>query len=221
MSHELWVLAHILVIAYWLGTDLAVYYISGAIVDETKPTSVRVYAAKAMLLLDMVPRTALILTLLTGLGLATRGWLPHPAVGWWWLWPALLAWLALTWAVFHLEHSPLGAFLAKVDFGLRILIILTLLITTLALSLGWGQFAVLPWLAAKLGIMALIMFLGLVIRVQLKPFGPLFARVAQGNSDPTTERNLRRLIAQVKVPVWVIWISLVLAAAMGKLQPGM
>lgn len=221
MSYELWALAHILVIAYWLGTDLAVYYISGAIVDDNKPTSVRVYAAKAMLLLDMVPRTALILTLLTGLGLATSVWLPRPVIGWWWLWPALLAWLALTWAVFRLEHSPLGTLLARIDFGLRILIIAALLIMTLALLLGWGQFAVLPWLAAKLGIMALIMFLGLVIRVQLKPFGALFARVAQGNSDPATERKLKRLIRQVKIPVWAIWISLVIAAVMGKLQPGL
>ncbi len=219
MSYELWALAHILVIAYWLGTDLAVYYISGAIVDDTKPTSVRVYAARAMLLLDMVPRTALILTLLTGLGLATSVWLPQPTVGWWWLWPALLAWLALTWAVFHLEDSPLGIWLGKIDFGLRILVLLVLLISALALWSGWEPFAAVPWLAAKLGIMALIMFLGLVIRVQLRPFGPLFAKVAQGHADPTAERKLRQLIARVKVPVWVIWISLVIAATLGKLQP--
>ena len=220
MTYEIWVLAHILIIAYWLGTDLAVYYISGTIVDENQPTPVRIYAAKAMLLLDMVPRTALIMTLLTGLVLATARWLPQPAIGWWWLWPALVAWLVLTWSVFRLEHKPTGQRLARIDFGLRVVVVLALIAAGLGLVLGAGPFAKLPWLAAKLGLMALIISLGLFIRVQLKPFGHLFAQVAQGTSDPTIERKLRRLITQVKVPVWVIWISLVLAAALGKLQPG-
>ena len=219
MPHELLIVAHILIIGYWLGTDLAVYYISGAIVDAEKPTAVRIYAAKAMLLLDMVPRTALILTLLTGLSLAGARWLPPSLISQWWLWPLLLAWLALTWAVFKLEHSELGNKLARIDFGFRILVVLVCFGLAFALVTGSGSFATLPWLAGKLAIMGLIMALGLIIRIQLKPFGPLFGRVAQGQTDPATEEKLRRLIAQVKIPVWVIWISLVVAAVLGRLKP--
>jgi len=219
MPHELLIVAHILIIGYWLGTDLAVYYISGAIADPDKPTSVRIFAAKLMLLLDMVPRTALILTLLTGLSLAGARWLPPGLIAGWWLWPLLLAWLALTWAVFRLEHSELGHTLARIDFGLRILVVLACFALALTLVGGWGSFAILPWLAAKLAIMGLIIALGLIIRVQLKPFGPLFTQVAQGQASPETEAQLGRLIAQVKIPVWVIWISLVLAAVLGRVKP--
>jgi len=219
MPHELLIVAHLLIIGYWLGTDLAVYYISGAIVDADKPTAVRVYAARAMLLLDMVPRTALILTLLTGLSLAGARWLPPSLISEGWLWPLLLAWLALTWTVFKLEHSALGHKLARIDFGFRILVVLACFGLALALFTGSGPFAVLPWLAGKLAIMGLIITLGLIIRVQLKPFGPLFGQVAQGQADPATEERLRRLIAQVKIPVWVIWIALILAAVLGKLKP--
>lgn len=218
--HELLIVAHILIIGYWLGTDLAVYYISGAIVDADQPTPVRIYAAKAMLLLDMVPRTALILTLLTGLSLAGARWLPAGLISQWWLWPLLLAWLALTWTVFRLEHSALGHQLGRIDFGFRVLVALACFGLALALFTGSGAFAVLPWLAAKLAIMGLIISLGLIIRIQLKPFGPLFGRVAQGQADPASEENLRRLIAQVKIPVWVIWISLIAAAVLGRLKPG-
>ena len=219
MPHELLIVAHILIIGYWLGTDLAVYYISGAIVDADKPTPVRIYAAKAMLLLDMVPRSALILTLLTGLSLAGARWLPPTLVQVWWLWPLLLAWLALTWAVFKLEHSELGNKLARIDFGFRILVVLVCFGLAVGLVTGSGPFTVLPWLAGKLAIMGLIISLGLLIRIQLKPFGPLFGKVAQGQADPATEQQLARLIAQVKIPVWVIWVSLVMAAVLGRLKP--
>lgn len=219
MAHEWLIVAHILIIGYWLGTDLAVYYISGAIVDPSKPTPVRIFAAKGMLLLDMVPRTALILTLLTGLSLAGARWLPPGLIVGWWLWPLLLAWLALTWAVFRLEHSDLGHRLARIDFAFRVLVVLACLALAVALFTGAGGFASLPWLAAKLGIMGLIIALGLVIRIQLKPFGPLFGQVAQGQADAATEDQIRRLIAQVKIPVWIIWISLVVAAVLGRLKP--
>lgn len=219
MAHELLIVAHILVIGCWLGTDLAVYYISGAIVDVDRPTAVRVFAARVMLLLDMVPRSALILTLLTGLSLAGARWLPSGLIVGWWLWPLLLAWLVLTWSVFRLERSELGQTLARIDFGFRVLVALACFGLALALATGSAAFTVLPWLAGKLAIMGLIITLGLIIRVQLKPFGPMFARVAQGQSDPAIEERLRRLIGQVKIPVWVIWIGLVLAAFLGKAKP--
>ena len=220
MAHEWLIVAHILIIGYWLGTDLAVYYISGAIVDPARPTPVRIFAAKVMLLLDMVPRTALILTLLTGLSLAAERWLPPGLIGRWWLWPLLLAWLALTWAVFRMEHSALGARLARIDFAFRMLVVLACTGLAAGLALGLGAFAQLPWLAAKLFIMSLIIALGLIIRVQLKPFGPLFARIAQGQGEALDEDRLARLIAQVKIPVWIIWIGLLLAAILGRLKPG-
>lgn len=219
MAYELLVVAHIVVIGYWLGTDLAVYYISGAIVDPDKPTPVRLFAAKVMLLLDMVPRTALIVTLLTGLSLAGARWLPPTLIAAWWLWPLMLGWLALTWAVFRLEHAALGHTLALIDFAFRIVVILACFGLSSVLFAGLGSFAVLPWLAGKLTIMGLIIALGLIIRVQLKPFGPLFTQIAQGQADAATEARLQRLIAQVKIPVWIIWISLVVAAGLGRIKP--
>ena len=41
METALWSVAHLLVIGYWLGTDLAVYYLSGAIVDASRPLPAR------------------------------------------------------------------------------------------------------------------------------------------------------------------------------------
>lgn len=58
--------AHLLVAGCWLGIDLAVYCLNGFIVDPKSPTPVRMFAIRTMLILGMVPRTALALTAAIG-----------------------------------------------------------------------------------------------------------------------------------------------------------
>ena len=72
-----------------------------------------------------------------------------------------------------------------------------------------------PWLAIKIALLALSIAMGLVIRVQLRPFGPMLAQVAAGTATPDDEAALQRLMVRVKLPVWVIWIALVIAAVLG------
>lgn len=217
MDLPLWATAHLLVIGYWLGTDLAVYYLSGFIVDPSQPRPARLLATRAMLILDMIPRTAMILTALLGLILAARmglipglqAWLPL-------VWVVALAWLALTWTVFRQQGKPLGLQLGRLDFGFRILLVL--LSTLLMLdSFGGGRLiAPAPWLGLKIGLFGLTIAMGLVIRLQLRPFGPLFGKVAAGTASAEDESALQTLMAHVKIPVWVIWIALLIAAVLGR-----
>ena len=71
------------------------------------------------------------------------------------------------------------------------------------------------WLGFKIALLGLSIALGLVIRLQLRPFGPLLGKVVAGTASAADEAALQRLIAHVKVPVWVIWIALVIAAVLG------
>ena len=216
MNIELWAAAHLLVIGYWLGTDLAVYYLSGFIVDPKSPTPVRMFAAKAMLILDMVPRSALVLTAALGLTLsagtglmpALQPWLPAA-------WALSLAWLALTWAVHRLGKSALGRRLGRIDFGFRLLLIGAGIWLAIDACQTGGMVSPAPWLAIKIALLALSIAMGLVIRVQLRPFGSMLAQVAAGTATPDDEAALQRLMVRVKLPVWVIWIALVIAAVLG------
>jgi len=220
MIDHLWLLIHVVVLGYWLGTDLAVYYVSGAISDSRRPPAVRVYAARTMLLLDMVPRSALILTLLSGGMLAAQRWLGLSGSVVLWLWPVLmLAWLALTWQVYRRGSEARIA--TRIDWAVRGLVVAACLALAVVLGRGLWSYPVLSWLAVKLVLMAWIILLGLVIRVQLKPFAALFAKVAAGQADEATDRALARLIAEIKFPVWLIWVSLVLAAVMGIVRPAL
>lgn len=216
METALWSVAHLLVIGYWLGTDLAVYYLSGAIVDPSRPLPARLLATKAMLVLDMVPRTALILTAILGLTLSARlGLIPglQPWLGL--VWAIGLAWLALTWTVFGQEGKPLGHALGRIDFGFRLLLVACSAWLAIDAMGDGGVVAHAPWLGIKVALLGLSIAMGLVIRLQLRPFGPLFGKVATGVASAEDEAELRTLIAQVKVPVWVIWIALVIAAVLG------
>ena len=216
MDIALWSAAHLLVIGYWLGTDLAVYYLSGAIVDPSRPLPARLLATRAMLVLDMVPRTALILTAILGLTLSARmGLIPglQPWLGL--VWGVGLAWLLMTWTVFRQEGKPLGHSLGRIDFGFRVLVVAASAWLAIDAQGDGGVVAHAPWLGFKIALLGLSIAMGLVIRLQLRPFGPLLGKVVAGTASATDEAALQRLIAHVKVPVWVIWIALVIAAVLG------
>ncbi|MDW8480192.1 MAG: hypothetical protein RML12_10880 [Xanthomonadales bacterium] len=208
-------LLHLLLAGYWLGADLGVYLIASAVADGSRPQAVRVFAARLMLLLDMVPRSCLVLTLASGLHLSAGFLLPELRPWLWALWLAALAWLALVWAIFLRQHraSAPAVGLAAIDAGIRLALI-ALCLGLAYRSLGAG----LSWLAGKLALLGLILALGLLIRWQLRGFAALFARALQGG-DAESERRLRRLIDQVRVPVWGIWLAVLAAALLGHLKP--
>ncbi len=220
MDYQWWVVAHILAAGYWLGTDLAVYYTAGTIANRQAPVAVRLWAGKTMLLLDMVPRSCLILTLAFGLTLAAQAGLLAPLRPWLpAVWVAGAAWLVLIWTIFRIEHSALGHRLAQLDFALRIAIVLGCLVGAWIVWSGSASIASTAWLALKLAIIGTIIALGLVIRIQLKPFGALFGKVAAGTASVADEDALARLIARVKVPVWFIWGAVVAGIALGRIKP--
>ena len=74
------------------------------------------------------------------------------------------------------------------------------------------------WLAVKLLLFATIIAMGLLVRIQLKPFGPLFGKVASNTASDAEQQALKQLVDRVKIPVLLIWTCIVLIAAFGKLK---
>lgn len=218
MDYSLLLLVHLLIAGYWLGGDLGVFYIAGKIADPSQPLAVRLFSAKSMMLLDMIPRSCLILAFGTGATLATKMGL-LPLDGWLWLvWTVTAVWMGLAWFAFLKEHSPLGHHIARIDFSLRLVILALCVAAGIDAFSDGGLIAQARWLAVKLLLFAAIISMGLIVRIQLKPFGPLFGKVVAGSASDGEQQALKKLVDQVKIPVLLIWTFIVLIAAFGKLK---
>ena len=216
VDQALFALLHVLVFVYWLGGDLGAFYTSRFLIQPDISADRRLMAAQVVGDVDMAPRTALILTLPTGLALAeSKGWI---SLGW----PAItgvcivaIIWLALAWHL-HLKHGATPEGLRKLDLAVR-----------WALVLGLGGWAVcglasvvdLPlFLALKLLAFVGCILLGLFIRGVLKPLGPALMGLT-GPDAAASETSLAQTLNRARPLVTGIWALLIIAAFLGLWTP--
>lgn len=222
---EVLIVLHLLLMAYWLGADLGVFYSSRYVLKPELAVESRVTALKIMAWIDMVPRVCLVLFLPSGVSLMAAssygdrfaGW-PVAAV-----WALSLAWLGLVLADHHYAGTPRGARIKTVDLVIRFGLIVTLLTVGLYTMVASDPFGVTTnpkWLGAKVALYALAMLCGVFIRFRLRPFGPAFgALVTTGSTEPV-ERDLRRSIHGAVPFVLTIWVLIVVIAVLGVAKPG-
>lgn len=208
-------LLHVLVFVYWLGGDIGAFYSGQLLLDPKRPPAARAVIATILSGVDMAPRTALILALPTGLTLADlKGWL-DPGLGplaLSALWAAGLAWLALAWHL-HLRHVPASAPAARIDFAIRVAFVATLSLGALTGALG--PTALPDFLRIKLALLAGAVTCGLIVRVILRPFGPVLMALIQEGTSPEREVALRRLMDRARLFVVLIWVLILGAAITG------
>lgn len=216
MNLAILTLLHILVLVYWLGGDLGAFYASRFLTAPNVPADRRLFAAKIVNDVDMAPRTALILAFPTGLLLAqASGWIGGSPV---WGWAALgfgLVWLAFAWAL-HLNHGA-GGWMKMVDTVIRWAAIAAL--AGAALAALTGSIALPAFLAVKFLLLASAIFIGLMIRIVLKPLGPALAGLA-GDDTASAEASLATTLKRARPLVMIIWALIVSAAFVG-LQPAL
>lgn len=214
-------LAHLLCFVYWLGADVGVFYSSRYVCDPSLGIEARTVAARIMGWIDMIPRYSLVLILPLGLTLASQsGWLAMPGAVVQATWFGALLWLALVWSVTRFARTRFGDALKRVDYLVRLALIVVLVVTSLAGLAGRGPVSQ-PWLAAKLMVFALAIASGLAIRILAAPFGPAFAQVVSRGSTPELERTMRSAMARAKPVVIMIWLLLLTAAWLGLAKPAL
>jgi hypothetical protein len=205
-------LLHILVFVYWLGGDLGVFYASTILTDTKTSPQGRIGAAKILAQVDMAPRSAMILTLPTGLTLAAQGgYLPLDTPKLLGVWVIGFVWLALAWRI-HLKHLPPSSAWRKADLGVRAGLIASLVISALS---GTYPF----FLAVKLVILAATIALGLLIRRALTPFGAAFGVMVATGPTCDSDAVIAKCLNQSRPLVVCIWALLLVAAFIGIAKP--
>jgi hypothetical protein len=206
---------HILAFVYWLGGDLGVFYTSFYACNRKLTPETRVTVIRILFALDMAPRICMTLMLAIGIHLSYRiGFIQVPPAVIYIAYLVCLGWLAMVLYLHYGKKSKFQQALAKFDFGFRIAVIAGLS-TYAAISLSGQSGVSADFIAWKLLIFATMIACGLMVRIKLKPFGPAFANLAAGNPSQADEDALEGSISATRPWVMVIWLGLLLSAALG------
>ncbi|GLW33225.1 hypothetical protein [Actinoplanes regularis] len=219
---------HIVLMVFWLGGDLGVFYSSRYVIDPSLTPAARLTALKIMSGLDLGPKICLILFLPSGLTLisldAHGGSLFGIHLLPWWLlvplWIGALVWVRLM----HVDHHAPGQhpLVRRIDRLIRIAVITGMAATgvyTLIATHPFGVDTNPKWLGGKVLLYALAIAAGLGIRRTLRPFGAAFSKIMAGGTDDATEAVLKQSVNGCLPYVWVIWLSVLLAGLLGVAKP--
>ncbi|WP_256839444.1 hypothetical protein [Ornithinimicrobium faecis] len=224
--HSFAVLLHILLLTYWLGSDLGVFYASRFITDQKIPLAGRNVATKIMHVVDMAPRVCLVLFLPSGVTLMALDPLGRDIFYGWPLiliWLASLVWLAMVILDYRKKPERFAPLVSRADFYVRIALVVGLLATSIYALIATEPFGVTTnpdWLAGKVAAYALCIFGGLMIRVKLRPFTVAFGRLQSEGSTPEIEKALHAGLRGTIPYVLFIWVMVFVAAFLGVVKPG-
>ncbi len=220
------VVIHLLLLTYWLGGDLGVFYSSRHVLRTEHSPATRAVALKIMGWLDMAPRLCMVLFLASGISLLAVDPLGRHRFGGWRIalvWVLTLGWAALVVGDHHYTGTPLGRRINRLDLVVRCGLVVGLVGVGLYTLVAHDPFGVdtnPKWLGGKLVAYALTVAMGVCIRIKLRPFGPAWVALQSGTQTDDNERVLRRAINGSIPFVALIWVFVVTAAVLGVAKPG-
>ncbi len=213
------VTVHVVLFAYWLGCDFGVYVCSRYIARNDLPLPERLRFLDALIKIDILPRSAIVLLPVVGLQLAAiRGSVDLEAGALLSAWAGGLAWLALVWTIFLRRGRPLADTLVRFDIGLRGLLIVGLLVVGLV-SLRRGEPVREAWVAGKLLVYAALLAVGLWLRTFIGAWREGFQRLRAGDDGPATAALFTDSLRRGRFVAYLFWTLIVTMAWLGINKP--
>ena len=212
MSYEAIKFIHVLVLVFWLGTDVGVLLLARRFRDASLSVETRLTLLHMAMVIDTLPRICFIVMLPVGVHLANAAGLLDVGIpGLLGLW--LLAAVLLTVNMSAAKHigTELGARLQRLNWaGLGIAGLL--LIGTGLASLVNGEPAMVSWLAAKIVIYGLVYWFAIGIDWMFLPVGRLTGELAGKGSSPEVEAGITRTVDQTMWAVLAVYAATLAAA---------
>lgn len=215
MSYEIIKFAHVLLLVFWLGTDVGVLLLSKKFRDASLSVETRVTLLHMAMIIDSLPRICFIAMLPVGLHLANTAGLTQldaMTMTGFWLLAAVLLTINMTAA--KNMGTPLGTQLQRLNW-------LGLGVTGLAL-IGTGAFSMLnghpvapSWLAAKLVVYGLIYWFAVGIDWLFLPMGRLVKELQEKGSSEALERDITATVDGAMWPVVILYAGVLAAAFIG------
>lgn len=205
---------HVIAFVYWLGGDLGTYIASNQVIKRDNSPEARHVALKIMLACDMGPKLSMPFIFILGVQMAQMmgimnisDWAMRS------LWMLTIMWFFNV-AIMHFkEGTPLSKTVSRVDLWFRIFVAIGLVVWAIW-GLANGEFAG-DWFGWKLLIFAVMVFCGVMIRINLRSFIPAFSSMIQDGASEDTDSTMHRSLMRCRPYVWAIWLGLFVNAALG------
>lgn len=224
--HSIAILFHIVLMTYWLGSDIGVFYASKFAVDPAVSLKGRSVAMKIFSMVDLAPRVTLILMLPSGVTLMAASDFGRDIFSGWPLalaWIGGLIWLGIMLAAFFKAPAKHANLAHKADWIVRISVTIGLLLVAgyaLIVEAPFGVETNPKWLALKVIAYALAIFCGIMIRISLRPFAPAWGKLMETGSTPEVEAAISGSMRRAIPWVYGIWVMVLVAAFFGVFKPG-
>ena len=216
-GYDVLVFVHILLFAYWLGADLGVFYGARMAAKPGLTYQERIKIRHVVMVVDMAPRTALILMLPVGFQLASN-WVTTLSGTLLFIWVASLVWLTLMWAVHLTGGTDLGEVLRRIDLTVRYVLMVFLFCLGLYSLLANSPMEP-NWLAAKVLLFGLVIAAGIGLRYFAARNPPIFEDLRLEQNVPEAEQRLdanRKAGARVAL---LLWTLVAVMAFLGSTKP--
>ncbi len=232
-SHAVFLTFHIFLIVTWVGMDIGVFASSFFIRNPAYSIEQRMIAGKLGSILDMGPRSSLMVMYPVGAWLTwAGGWGFDHAIGpftpvvqlllisaFFLVWECAIWWQfvmhgravagTLTERKEHLVHT-----FRKYDIYAR-WVLGALLIVDGGLAFFDAGFIVQQWLGAKVVIFGIIVWMGIGIRYMADAFPALIADIVKNGSTNENETALRNAMVRAYPFVLVLWALVVVISVLG------
>jgi hypothetical protein len=213
--------AHVLVMGYWLGSELVINALTHYITCATAlPPAERMRLWDFLLDVDQHVRNAMIMSVPLGFTLASMlGLVPIDGVWMWLLWIASALWFWFMWLVHWRRKAPVGPALAKWDWRIRYLLIAVFAGTgASSLLTGWPYPT--RWLALKVLLFAGAIVCGIFVRFCIKQaYRSALQAIAAGRATAADNEEFRILMVKGTWALVVLWVLLFAIGALGALKP--
>lgn len=216
-SHAILVFAHILLMVFWIGTDIGVFIAGFYMMDTRLSIPERQTAIGLGMVIDRFPRLCFIAMIPVGLQLAvisgSLSLAPEALLA---VWLAASVWLVAALTPMLRPSNPYTALLHGLERVMQVA-------ATISLG-GAGAWMLLHpagmgWLATKLIMLGLVCLLVIFLEWAFGPPMAAFAAICTDGSTPQREQQLRRGMTLTYVWVVAIYLAVLVAAYMGIAKP--
>ncbi len=215
--YEFWLYLHILLLVFWVGTDLGVFLAARYSERTELSYETRAIVLQLGMVLDRLPRSALAIIIPSGLNLAAAAGIMQPPgllIPMAWLLGAV--WLVILWRGFLSTEPKVQEQSAIINWILNM--------AMAPLVTGAGLYLLLatdtsPWLAWKVIAVGGIFIIGVLLDLFFKPAVGFFNALADNPEEPVLNSQYSRSLKPVYITVLMIYALALGAAALGVFKP--